>query len=472
VTSEHPIAEQAFTMHGRLGTFWVESFSGDMEVLLRSMSSLQARSSAPFTLLGGMRAAAGAPAVQWAGRRWSFKAGDVVAIGPFLQQRILTKWAASGYSTGYVTRRVRAADVEYLQSGHFTLENEFDASGVKLFQTEGSQYWLFPSPTGVPVISPTQDEVVLKYALPIPQGQYPTSLRNIAGRDFALGVDYRQSGNLLIFGCEHPDSLFPQRVIIAPAGWEKTSGLLNYTNKLDGVMPSTFPGEYYRQNQSAESWLRALAVASGMHVMESAAVIADVETLGRDTFYTTTAGDVHAVDYPHRRHTVGDNLIRGDILGSPLRIYHKRHAGDDSWWKQLDWSAGLSMDSFCLVKGLTAPDASVGASWVSTEDGKYHIRFPLTGTSDAQDAYWNMVWENERVTGKYLNDIVGIASTSQIVPVNPVHLLFSYGLNESAWVLDRYNFQLWDGKSQRDFSHFFKSERPFGSVMITRESTI
>ena len=468
------VTDIAFTMHGRMGDFWTEKFKGDSLTLLRALSGLPGHSGTLPTLISGMQTIAGATAGQWAGKHWEFTADSVIVIGPNLQQRIRTLWNATGFTSGYVLQRVPEANAEYPIVGYTPIAGESltTAGGVSLMLTENMEYWLFPGNGGVQVLSPKQNEVILKYAVPIPAGYFPTSLRNSKGKEFTLGVDYNQSGNLLMFNSEHPDKLFPNRCIIAPAGWENTEGPLNYTLGLDQVPTTPFVAEYLRNNQSAPAWLRALAAASGFSVAVRNSVVCDVDVRGVDTFYTTTDGEVIKISYPHHALASGSVINRGDIIGSPLRIFYMRNAADTEWWAQLNIGQGLNMDGLCPFKGIVMPNYIVGARYLGPVGGtgtSHPVDFPLLGNAESITKFWYAMRRNELLTGNFINSAIGVTSTSGPKGINPTRLMFDYALTETLWVVERYQFPIWPNAIQVKYNQFINAERPFGSIVINTD---
>jgi len=469
------ITDIAFTMHGRMGNFWTEKFKGNSLKLLRAMSGLPGHSGTIPTLISGMQTIAGATAGQWAGKHWEFTADSVIIIGPNLQQRIRTLWNNSGYTGGYVLQRVPEANAEYPIVGYTPVAGESltPTGGVSLMLTESMEYWLFPGNGGLQVLSPKQNEVILKYAVPIPAGYFPTSLRNSKGKEFTLGIDYNQSGNLLMFNSEHPDKLFPNRCIIAPGGWENTLGPLNYTLGLDNVAASPFVAEYLRTNQSAIAWTRALAVASGFYVAVQDFVVCNVDIRGVDTFYTTTDGEVIKISYPHRALASGDVINKGDIVGQPLKIFYMRNSADTEWWTQLNIGQGVNMDGLCPFKGIVMPNYIVGARYLNTVGTNYTVDFPLLGNAESITKFWYAVRRNELLTGKFINSAItpapGVTPASGPIGINPTRLMFDYALTETLWVVERYQFPNWGTDIKMKYNQFINAERPFGSLIISTD---
>ncbi len=121
------------------------------------------------------------------------------------------------------------------------------------------------------------------------------------------------------------------------------------------------------------------------------------------------------------------------------------------------------MDNFCPIPGLTIPDNTVLCD-ATDETDDVHVRVHVLGEEAALTKYWAITKRSEILSETYLNEIVGLADTSDTAFMNGVDLFFSGMLGRKALVVELRTENL--GAYHTRALDFIQRERPLNTVVI------
>jgi hypothetical protein len=218
---------------------------------------------------------------------------------------------------------------------------------------------------------------------------------------------------------------------------------------------------YYRNNQSAAAFQLAIAEAAGYCILPWSGTLLEIHLYGGETRYVFNSG-VLVVHYNHAALTVGEDYPKDYIIGQGVNVYSKT-SSTGQWWRQVTWNSGLCLDNLCPVKGLTIQDQPARA-WANSQSTDYHARIDFLGPPAALNAFWALVQQNEVLTGKYLNTVIGLTSLTDEVILNPLDLYFTCLLG-SRGIIIQLNAAGGEDYRRRALQ-FIHREKPVGSVPI------
>ena len=221
---------------------------------------------------------------------------------------------------------------------------------------------------------------------------------------------------------------------------------------------------YCRDRQTSVQFERALATAAGYAVLPFDGLLQAIV----GTTYIFDAGVVNA-PYWHNALIIGNRYPKGTIIGGAVKVSAASGANNASWYRELDWSLGLPLDSLIPFSGLVAPDAQrlVAATTESTvHAGKYHVQAQLDGDPAVQAKFWTHQAAAEDRCNKFLSTALGLGS-GQSTSVNLLDLFFQYLLSNRALVVDLYGHDHATEYHERA-ARFIAREAPLGSLPIVR----
>ncbi len=375
--------------------------------------------------------------------------GDVVQIGGDLQQRLIIR--AGTESANYLVL-YRPTEYDLGLTGYTQLLTE----DSQILAAENGQFLLVPTDLPTQLVL-TPENLYPRYAVPMPNIQVESIVG--PGRPLVAGLDFVQGDDCLIFA-ESPAVLFPDNRILIIAGRRQRPNLLSFTLKADGLFTTgRYVTNYLRYQQTRKAFELAAAEIAGAAIMPWESILQRVLPAPRGKTYVFTDGVVTA-DYPHTELEIGFSYPKGLVIGGVVQVY----GGRGSWWRQLDWSAGLSLDKLCPFKGIVVPDRPCTV-WADTESVDIHAKIVLDGDPDAQALFWEHVQRAEIITGKYLNSVLQLPDLTARRFTNPLELMFRYLLESRALVVTVAEDLIGHAAAQRA-RDFINAEKPVGTIVI------
>ncbi len=441
---------------GKAGSFWTATLDRDQQPLVRGLTDLTENSLTQAVTAVSDRLTAKSDGA-FTFRTLKVDPRKIVQFSPDMQQRILVR-----FSGGYVIRPAAVIAPETINDHGFLVVS--GDSG--LLSTEGGELIAFPLPgfsSDIPGSFQAGTVLRPRWLVSIPDDIEPVRIHSLKG-DLVCGVDFVVSPGLLHF-FEDPTSLFLlPHVPVACAVYRQTS-LFGYTLKLDATQANLFPvANYFRGAQTAKTFETAVACASGLVVLPQESRLDLVLPLPLGYRYVFKDYVIEA-RYAHTALTLDEVYPKNHVVGGCVRV---TSGGLDRpyWYRELDWSAGLPLDSISPFKGLVAADGQRSAYTTTQISGsKYHVRIELDGDDATQDLFWSRVAAAELNSGRYLCDILNMTGEG-FKQVNPVDVFFESGLAGNAIVVDLINMP--DAEFLSRALTFIENEKPVGASVITR----
>ena len=456
----------AYTNRGsavvRLGSFWTSVVPKEPRQLVRSLSRLVEANSANSDLEIAFERLAGQNANSYAFRTLAFNPAAVGVIGGDLNLRLKTQWG-DGTQTYVVYRR----PMNYGRMLEKWLSfMTVDESVSEILQTEGEEYIIAPAFNEEEVGTQINvDDLRTKYVVPVPFGVWPQVILTTDGY-WIQGEDFVTTLGAIVTPHD-PIKAFPNGKITCQMLQRTAPSWMDYILQVDDMTSSgKFVAQYYRDSQNPGSFRKAIAEAAGLSVMLWDSRLDEVTTFGRYTYYRFTEGLI-ITDYPHTLMPADTHYPEGTIIGGGVKTYAQPQGGGWGWFRELDWSAGLPLDSLTPFKGLTVPDQPCRAFSVAETAGNVHARIQLQGDQDTQDRYWAHVAQGEITTGNYLNSVVGLSSTSDVKFINPMDIYWEYFLAQRVIVIELQTATMGDYWHKRALN-FIAREKPCGSIVLIR----
>jgi hypothetical protein len=221
-----------------------------------------------------------------------------------------------------------------------------------------------------------------RWSMPVEDAITPVTILTKRGLR-TIGLDFTFSSGALIWS-ESPHDLFDLPDVPVLCYRESPVSLWNYPLRLDSDRSA--PEEvtkYYRSSQDPLQFQKAIAAAAGYTVLPFTSTLRAV--LGNR--YVFDAGVLEA-PYQHVPMTAGVEYPAGTVIGDMVKVRAAPSVGSD-WYRDLDWSSGLSLDKISPFQGLRLPDGQRRLSTTSESaayPGKYHVTAPLEVDSQSGKA--------------------------------------------------------------------------------------
>ena len=247
------------------------------------------------------------------------------------------------------------------------------------------------------------------------KGVLPMAIQAPSGR-LVLGSDFFIRGAFIYFR-QDPKTLFPDNAYLVIVGVDQNFKMLrDFFLRTNAGDYSDYVINYYRTSQTPQAFGLALAAVGGLKILRSSQYLVELRTDENGDVIYTFDNEVVRVSYEHDALVVGQLYPQDYIIGSGVRVIQA--AGDgSSWWRQVSWRGGISLDPLIQVKGLHACDSesvayTAGQDPKSVDGSKVHARVKLSDNFPLEDQYWRMVAERETAQGIYLNSMLGLAEES------------------------------------------------------------
>lgn len=430
--------------------------------LMRSMARLSEANSAISDLQLALERMAGINDNSYAFRTLSFSPKAVGVIGGDLNLRVKAKWS-DGVSGYVVYRRPTTYDEQMQKWVSFMTAND---QADEILQTEDCEYILAPAfdeeVTGG--ISDLND-LRTKYVIPIPYDVTPQVILTPKGY-WVQGIDFITTLGALITPHD-PNLAFPNGKITCQMLQRRSSSWFDYIWQVDNVTSSgIFIANYYRNTQNPGAFASAIAEACGLQVLPWDATLLEVDTFCRFRYYRFDQG-LLITDYPHDPMEAGLFYRKGTVIGDAVKVYSRPQGATWTWFRQLDWSAGLSLDGITPFSGLVAPDRPCRTYANGQTGGNIHAAITLDGDEQVQTKFWNHVGNAEIISGNYLNTVIGLSGPNDVKYVNPVDIYWQYLLSDRALIIELKTAVMgdyWDKRARA----FIEREKPCGSLVIYR----
>lgn len=232
------------------------------------------------------------------------------------------------------------------------------------------------------------------------------------GRRLVLGIDFFIQADRYILFRQDPKILFPDHKYLVALGVNrKFQPLINFTLRTRAAGQQEHLIAYYRKQQTPHFFKLALAATAGLQILSDDQKLMEVRTNVRETVYVFEQETLR-VDYLHTPLEIGLTYPKHYIIGDGIQVYQATEEAT-AWWRQVDWTGGLSLDPLLRQKGLALVDGdtdiySAGSDTGSIAGSKLHARIQLSGDAAVEQAYWNDVARKETASGHYLNNLTGL----------------------------------------------------------------
>lgn len=438
---------------GKIGSFWQEELTPRSRQLMRSFVNLPNLTNMATSIEMTKRQLEGEKSADEGFRTVSFDQTSVAVIGPDLQQRILSRM-----KTGAVPVNILQwpKTEQLVWPGHAIMSIDSDST-YDYVAADNCQFLLWPDPTTT-VVDINSSDLRPMFVIPLDRDLTPYSIQ-LPERNLVLGSDFFVGDGAMIFR-ENPYDLFPDGKIVIINSGRQLFNIMNYTLKADDFQGSAAPiAHYFRESCGLVSLQAAAAVAAGLAVAPADLVIQGRYDRCNGSRYVTDLGIIDAL-YRHDRLPVGASLRKGDVFGDGLRILPGQR------YRELGWQGGLVLGNLSPVRNIIIPDRPCTAeAYAEGAAGKLHVRF-LLGLDPAFEApFWENIRQAELVTGRYLNDAVGLAALGDTAVLNPLDFYFDNLLSTEA-VLAHLRLQSIGEQYRLRARSFLQSEKLVGAVLI------
>jgi hypothetical protein len=264
----------------------------------------------------------------------------------------------------------------------------------------------------------------IKWKMPMSDfgGVVPYKIKS-GTEDLIINVDFDIEGDYIHFKTD-PGQLFPDGTLCIEYGRREVQSIYKYHLSMGGASDT---GEFirlYRDTQSLDALLPAVASYAGRVVLPSDTKVSGVYTDGMVWTYITDKGPIR-VGYPHNPLQVDITYPRGFIVGGGIYLYNGAH----DWWKEIAHYGGIHSSAILDGWDFWVEDKDVAVVPQGVSGGKTHVRLADTG----DESYWEFVKDAELDSGKYLNDIIGY--TGNGMSVNALETFFNAGFKYNTAVL-------------------------------------
>lgn len=447
-------------LFSRVGTLWYRNTQEETRQQARTMAHFVDWMQAQGQIQELERQMQSAPVLIRENMVLHFRKNDVVQLGPDLNERLSVKFSTD--SSAYVV--LRRPDAYNFDDGWATLLTEIDSPPHQI-KTEGCDFLLFPFPgtTSNWEDVVTLDEYSPRWLIPIPMGVKPICIAGVT-RDLVQSLDFEVYNGYIVLDSS-PEVLGNSLFIRAAEVTQES--IMHYPLAVSVDGPVNYVANYYRNSQSAISFQLAIAQAAGLTILPEAGICLSIFSSCQTTRYIFENFFVE-VNYPHTALAIGTWYEKNFIVGDIVNVYAK---GDTSpsWYRQLDWSAGLNLDNLCPFTGIVVPDRPCRAYAQGAEDDVHvRINFGLEDTTN-EEAFWAHIKASELKTGKYLNAVVDLADVNDVKFVNPLEIWFDYLLALKGLVITVKLSAL--GAEKRDkILSFIDREKPIGCIPVILET--
>lgn len=395
---------------------------------------------------------------------------DLVEVtGPDLQKRIRVKFGDATGASYTIIRRSSVPDFGLAGLSVGVAVDELDpAFNNQLLFGERCEYILWNNPGGLPG-SPS--EALLNnystWIVPIPDTLHPLTIQ-APDRLLLEGVDFTVGDGALIFR-EHPHDLFGEKLeFMCRSALVDEPHLFDHIFSTAGIKDVSDIARIRHGKFGAKLLARAIARVAGLEVLDVESTLLEVITRCNGCYYRFDTGMVKAA-YRHTNLIAGTTYPAGTIIGGEMIVVRRPVPGSVRWYRDgVDWNTGLSLDSFCAVPGLTAPDYPVRVEVTSSTGDLKHAQMWLLGTDEARARYWTMCKRAEQQTGLTLAAALGLANEGDVAVVNPIDVIFDLGaLSLSALIVELKMSNL-PSVVRRRVVEFLQREKPAASTLIIR----
>jgi hypothetical protein len=325
-------------------------------------------------------------------------------------------WRTYGTPPSKLYQTLGQEDAQYFVAHLPPSLTEWDAvRNPETYTTEDGLLIWWPmedSPPTYALQTPMQGEA---WIIPVDTNTEITRLHT-QGSTLIRGIDFESAPGLLMV-YQDPAALFEDHALLG-AGRRRDRCATSYSMGMPSEQPSRFSVKYARHDQSVWVLQAAAAEYCGLSVFPADTEILEVQQRGAGYTYVTRDGQVEAA-YDHTSLSVGELVQEGQVVGGGIQLFL------GSEYASVPWSSdGLSLDGFCPVAGLRAPDSDVTVDAENETGPNVHARLHLEGDAEDQAAYWALTEANEVATGQYLNDLIGLSDVDDTTTVNPITLIF------------------------------------------------
>lgn len=272
------------------------------------------------------------------------------------------------------------------------------------------------------------------YAVPINQVGDVLALRCPDGTQLLAGSDFYRSEDRLLFR-EHPLTTSTDGSFLLVLR-RPTNSLIAYSCGRDCTeATANHLAQALRHTPTAARLQAAARATAGLLTVSTQDVIVKTAELPVGVRYTGNLQD-YLVPYDHKTLPVGTILPAGYCFGDGIKIQDRGQDGPD-WWRSLDWSSGLSLDSCCPIKGITMPANPIRALSYS-DGGTIRVKLYPHGTPQAVARYqaWCASIERRLPVGKHLAGVLGITTAGVEQQVDGLNLLFTHTWGRRVMVAD------------------------------------
>ena len=454
-----PVADYRHLLYGRYGSFWNESLTQDTKRKFHAfvqtcgrMGSAERASEIQEML---------APSDHWRithPRVLRFTDADVRYIGPSRTQRIGLHRPSAGETTF-------ASD-----DGELILLEDPQSAAL---DTEDAEFLFLPGDT---VSVPTADDFAARWMLRLSDRDlFPTRIRSVSGKsDLVHGMHFWIQGGYMVFRAD-PRAYFPEMRYVMLSGFTRATNVMSYPWQVEPLnYGSSALAQYTKSNSSSAVFVQALAQVCNFYLApqdDTVIAVFKSPTLAGAAYEFSKSGLMH-VDYPHQALKVGDAVKRGDIVGSPMVGSFSSGLDDSHWWQNTHISS-LQWDNFlpALPFQITIPNAPCRVFATTQTGPDIHAQINLGATDPAElNKFWAATKRSELLTGKFLNNVIGLASLSDVKYVNPMSLFFDQILGQRAIIIQRYNYPAWSDERKRRFQNFVVRARPSHAIVLTLDT--
>lgn len=306
------------------------------------------------------------------------------------------------------------------------------------------------------------------FLLPIPRHLTPVLIASrLPGVTLVGGVDFTAYDGYIAMR-DNPAEVLTPGYVSMPLAILNLSAPNSYTLRADGQRyGNTFLANYDARAQSPRAFKQAAAEYAGLWVIEEDDSVLAKKNLGDALVYVMAQAGVVVVDYDHDELLIGEDCRRGRIVAKRFEIEDRTSTRYHQML--LDTIGGLDapvlLDGVMAVKGLSfshGEDVMVD-SVEAGAGGVYHARLHLDGDTAALQSFWAMQRDQEKLTGVYLSDLIGLNDSTPVKHIDFHTLLEAYyGDKLLLVVVDEQSPAI-----QKRLMEFLYQSKPVGCVLLT-----
>lgn len=442
---------------GMLGSFWSKQLSAESKTQARTLAATAGSSERLQRLDSTVNYLSSARRVTVENETFNFIDGDFCYVGQdFLAYARTELEAADGAEFTFSRRDPLRPGTSSSSTPRPAVLSSLSAEFVASVRKEVSD--------GKVAFSNVSDV----FLIPIPKNLTPVTITSrVPGLTLVAGIDFTAHDGYIALR-DNPAELLSSGSVVMPLAILELDPPNSYSLRADSHRyGNTFLAKYSSKSGSIRAFRQAAAEYAGIWVIERDDVVLSKKVTSISVTYVMMSAGVVVVDYPHEPLSVGQGCAAGLIVSRRFDMIDRASSAHSALiaGNTRVLTSGVSLDGVLSVKGLSFfPAGNVRVNYAEISlDGRCHARLHVSGPPVAVSKFWSQQAQQERDTGVYLSDALGLSEQTPEIFVDLGQLLEAlYGDSLLLVVLAAHT-----SKIDKRLLEFIRREKPLGCVVLT-----